>query len=134
VSADPSLPLQKAVNAKLVGAAAVTALVGDRIYDRVPAKPTFPFIHLGDDQIIGDDEWGENSDCYVNVHVYSRGVGKVEVKTIAAAVRAALDTRLIVSGFLCGEYQYEETKYITQADGLTEHAIIEFYYSLQEDA
>jgi hypothetical protein len=42
-----SLDLQKAVVARLKADAGVTALVGQRIYDRVPPDAVFPYVSLG---------------------------------------------------------------------------------------
>ena len=47
--ADPSLGIQGAFVAALKADPDVAAIVGDRVYDRVPGPdPTFPYVMLGD--------------------------------------------------------------------------------------
>ena len=49
---DASLVLQGAVVTLLKSTAAVAAIVGARVYDSVPESPTFPYITVGDDQVL----------------------------------------------------------------------------------
>lgn len=128
---DPSFAVQSAVFSTLTTDAGVVAQVGTRTYDRVPQNPTFPFIHIGDDQVIGDTYQGSaTSTVHVSVHVFSRWQGKKELKSVAAAVRTALEGYLPLTGFVTVTYEYKTTRYLTDPDGLTEHAVIEFMYDV----
>ena len=92
---DPSLPVQAAVYAALTGSAAMAAAFGGapRVFDRVPQDETgritaaFPYVAIGEDQVTSEaDACHDASSIFVTVHVWSREVGKVEAKTIMAAV------------------------------------------------
>ena len=125
----PALPLQKAVFDVLNN-----LVPGVKVYDAVPDNAPFPFIHIGDDHIIGDARFGDWFDCTVNVHVFVRDPnkpGKVRIKEINAAIYAALNVQLVVAGFECMTASpYVDTTFVTQPDK-TEHAILEFEYLLQ---
>ena len=131
---DPSLGLQKAIFAALSASAGVTAAgsppIGSRIYDKVPKDPVFPYLVIGDDQIIGDDDGcGENSEAFVRIHVWSRAVGFPEVKTIAGAVRAAIiAATFAIAGFEVVVVQFVQAQFIPDPDPLTRHAVVEFRF------
>lgn len=128
---DPALPLQKAVFDALAGAAGVKARCGDpaRVYDWPPMTPRFPYITIGEDQIIDDGTTcGEGFECFVTVHVWSREKGKPEAKAIGAAVRAALNVALPVAGFTVVEFEQRDARYLRDPDGVTEHGVLVFRY------
>jgi hypothetical protein len=137
---DPSLPVQAAVYAALTGSAALTAAFGDapRVYDRVPQDETgrvtaaFPYVAIGEDQVTSEaDACHDASSIFVTVHVWSRKVGKVEAKTIMAAVCEALDVKLAVAGFgVIGHEVETGPQHLTDADGLTSHSVVTFRYRL----
>jgi hypothetical protein len=111
--------------------AALTAanVASGRIYDRVPNDPTFPYITIGDEQVIDDgttcqDGW----EVYPDVHCWSRpsNGSKAEVKELAAAVVAAVTGISSVSGFSLVSITHETTRVFRDPDGLTEHAVCSF--------
>lgn len=132
--------LQERVFATLRTSAAVTAKVGPRIFDRVPDAPPpnapqqraiFPHIVIGEDELNDDsDGCGVAFEAIVTVHVFSRAVGKAEAKTIGAAVRAALDAQLEISGVACrdDDSHFRSARYFTEPDGLTTHGVLTFRY------
>ena len=130
--ADPALALQKAVRDALRNSAPLTALIGTRVYDRVPQGTAFPFVQIGEDFLLGDDTYGDFTEATVTVHVYSRAVGKVEAKTIAGVIRDVLAVQLRVAGFQTVEWRFLSTRSIPDRDGLTEHLVMEFEYYLGE--
>ena len=71
--------LQQAVFARLGAFAALTALVGARIYDHAPQDATFPYVVIGDDTTIPFDTHstvgGEHT---ITVHTWSRYRGRSE--------------------------------------------------------
>lgn len=122
---DPSsLELQKAIVARLKADAAVAALVGDRIYDRVPPAAEFPYVSLGPGQVV--PEYG---DCYEadevirQIDVWSRAVGSVEAQRIAGTIRAALnDAPLVLSGHRLLEIRVQASSNpLSDPDGATTH-------------
>lgn len=126
----PALHLQKAVRDALVN-----LLPGVKVYDAVPENAPMPFIHVGDDHILGDDQFGQWFDCTVNIHIFARdknSPGKVRLKQITDAVYAALNVQLAVAGFDCSTSRpFSDVTFITESDEVTEHAIMTFEYLLQ---
>lgn len=124
----PAHALQAGVVAALKAHAPLTALVGARIYDRIPAGPVFPYLTIGEDQILDDGTTCDEAwECFVTVHGWSRTVGKVELKLVMAAAMAALGT-VEASGFIVTERQPREVRYLRDPDGLTEHAVATYRY------
>lgn len=123
--------LQKAIYAALVAGPGVA---GGRIYDRVPEKPVFPYVTIGDDQVLDDGNTCEDGwEVASNVHVWSRPAegSKVEVKDLAAAIVPRLAvTTLDVSGFRLIAAQLETSRVFRDPDGITEHAVLTFRHVL----
>lgn len=131
---DPSLPLQAAIYAAL--RAALADEIG--VYDRVPldkagkVTAAFPYVHIGEDQIVSDkDQCLDPSTAYATVHVWSRAVGKVEAKTIMAAVCLALDVKLDVAGFgVIASRVDDGPRHLDGGDGLSSHSVATFRYRM----
>ncbi|RYF30393.1 MAG: DUF3168 domain-containing protein [Comamonadaceae bacterium] len=124
--ADPSLALQGAINTRL---RAEVSAVANRVFDRVSSGVVFPYIELGEFQTVDDGaQCHDGQEVYVILHVWSRAVGQVEVKTIAGAARGALHERDLDLGadwqFL--EIAHQDTRYLKDPDGLTSHAVLTF--------
>lgn len=124
----PDLEVRDAVVATLKAAPAVVALVGDRIFDRVPLNAEFPYLTIGPSWEIPDD-----ADCLEAVEIgfrisaWSRAVGAAEALAIANATRRALrdaDLELAVNALADFEYRRGDT--LRDPDGLTTQAILEF--------
>lgn len=130
---DPGLALQGALVTALKATGGVGT--GARVYDDVPASPTFPYVQIGDDQVLGDDvECAELSEVFTRIHVWSRAVGFVETKTIAGAVRARIRaTNFSLSGFTVKEVEFVQIQYLRDPDGQTRHAVIEIHFLIQHD-
>jgi len=127
--AEPSLEIQKWVYARLVAAAIPGVLA--KVYPRVPAGAALPYLEIGNDQIIGDDEAGNFFECHVEVSAFAATT--TEAKTIAGLVYAALNVAPTLTGFTCHEWHYTSTLYRSEIDGSDEfeQAIIEFEYHVQ---
>jgi hypothetical protein len=128
---DPSLELQVALLSILTGN--VGDAVGDKVYDEPPVNGVFPYVTLGDCQVLPD-----KADCiegvlaYPIVHVWSREPGFAEVKTITKAVLALLDDQdIAVPGFNVVVFEFESVHYLRDPDGLTRHAAIAFHSLIQ---
>lgn len=128
--ADRTPELQKAVVAALGANAGVAALVGDRIYDRVPQATLFPHISIGD--VIGADfgaQGLQGTDAIMRIDVWSRAIGKIEARRIMAAVVAALhqtDLTLDAGTFVLG--RWVGSRDMLDPDGQTTHGIVEFHF------
>lgn len=126
--ADPSLELQGAIVARLKSVGAVTALIGTRVYDKVPTAPNFPYITLGPDDLLSD-----NADCItgyeftVQIDAWSRASGFPEVKRIANEIRLALhDYDFTLASNALVNFEHDLTRYLDDPDGLTLHAALRF--------
>jgi hypothetical protein len=126
--------LQGALYDRLRATGGVTALVGTRIYDRVPPSPTFPYVSFGPSQAVSDD-----ADCItayevsVQIDVWSRTVGRVEASQIADAVRRAIlgaDMTLTTNALVMIEHR--DTRIFRDPDGQTNHAVLIFSASVEE--
>lgn len=137
---DPSLALQGAIVSALKNDATLSTLLAQRVYDAVPPVPTFPYISVGDGQVLGDDteDCGDGSEVHLQIDAWSRAVGYPEVKQIAAAIRSALKTTPItvptLSGFTVSVVEYVQTQFLRDPDGLTRHAAITFRYLIRHTA
>lgn len=134
---DPSLELQKALF-RALRATSLAGVVGDRVFDQVPSKPPaeFPYVTIGDDQVIGDDDDGcaEGSEIIARVHGWSRAVGYPQVKAIAGAIRAAvMGGTLTLPGFTIVVREFVQTQFLQDPDGLTRHSVTEFRFLIQHD-
>jgi|SRR5215211_6824780 len=124
---DATLPLQAAVVAALKANAAVAAIVGTRIYDNPAGDAAKPYISIGPSDLVPDDADGiEAAEITMQIDGWSDTPTSVQVKQVGAAIRAALhhaeltlpdDQRLV---FL----EADNTRYLTEPDGLTRHVAV----------
>ena len=129
--ADPALAIQ---GAHVSALQANPALCGGRVYDKPPANPTYPYIQVGDGDTVGDDnDCFDASEFNAQVHVWSQAAGLVEVKQIAADVRARLRTEFVIAGFVIVEARHVITRYLRDPDGISSHAVVEFRYLVDHD-
>lgn len=124
---DPSLALQGWVYDRLADGSPPIAA---QVYDNVPPEPVFPYITIGDSQVLGDDteDCGDGSEVFIRVHCWSRAVGYPEVKALAAAVRTALKVIPVLADFTVAVAEYLQTQFLRDPDGKTRHAVVEFRY------
>jgi hypothetical protein len=140
MNAEPLLPLQAALVAKLKGTPAIAALVGGRVFDRFPLKPDYPAIAVGTaDQSVAVEEaedCTEGSENFIQVQVFSRDEalpGMQTVKQIAGEIRFALrDWRPAVAGHRIDGTEYRTVDYFRD-DGLTSRAVMTFAVMSQAD-
>lgn len=126
MTGDPSLDLQKAINARL---RSQVPAVASRVYDEVPQGVTFPYIELGEFQTLDDGAQCHDAvEVFATLHAWSRSRGQVEAKTIAGAMRAALHEAELNLGadwqFL--EIAHQDTRCLKDPDGRTSHAVLTF--------
>jgi hypothetical protein len=119
-----SWALQQAVFAALSADTAVHALIADRLYDAVPRGAAFPYVVIGDAEETAAATEEEHT---LSLHIWSRGGGHREIKTIAAAVRTALETAaLAVAGHTLIDLRFSSADYARQSDGETTRAVLRF--------
>lgn len=141
---DPSADVQRAIFEALRGDAQLIAWFAasarekpaqaPRVFDRIPADPntgrwsvTFPFLHIGagDDQVIDDSVQCEDSaECFAPVHIWSRAVGSIEAKELAAHVVRILDAEIDIAGHRVVSHRISEARGVSSGDALTTHRVV----------
>lgn len=130
---DPDLELQGLIINTLKAAPGVAAIVGPRVYDRVPEDFAFPYVSYGPTDATSDD-----ADCitafsiYVQIDAWSREVGFPEVKRLGDAIRVALtDDGLALADNALVFLEHRQTRNFRDPDGLTNHAVLSFEASVE---
>ena len=124
---DASLPVQKAIRARLIADAAVNGLVAGRIYDGVPLNATKPYLSFGPFQVLPEDaDCSDGVSIFVTLDGWTAGPDSVVTKRLGAAVAASLawaemtldeGQRLVICSI-------EQLNYLREPDGLTGHAVV----------
>lgn len=125
----PELLLQAALVARLRADAAVSALVGARVYDDPPDGAPLPLIRIGNIDMAAD-----RIGCFVDaaftfsIECHSRSLaGRVEATRIAAAVRAAVDDApLVLPGYTLDWCDYLTQSVTRGPDGKSYIAVVAF--------
>lgn len=123
--------LQKAIYDALT--TADPSIAGGRIYDGVPENPTYPYITIGEEQVIDDGNSCDDAyEAYATVHVWDRPAArsKAAIKGVVAQVVSALASVSSVTDFVVVLATFESAQTRRDGDGLTEHSILTFRYLL----
>ena len=119
------LALQKALIAHLRGDAAVTALLGDRIWDAVPGAPAHPHLLIGRSQSRSVAADGGGIEHALTMTVVSRFRGTEEAKAVLATVRVALnDAELSADGVRTVSLRATFADVFPSADGARTFAVL----------
>ena len=123
----PSLELQGAIVTRLKAFAPLAAIVGARVYDRVPATTAFPYIQYAPDELNSDDaECITGFEAFITINVWSQAVGMPEVKRAAEEVRKALhEYDLPLTDNALVSLTHRQTAFRVD-DGLSTNARVEF--------
>ena len=133
---NPAGALQRALVARLRGAASLTAVVGNRIYDEPPGDAGFPFVRLGNmDVTPNKTDGGRDWDVGFSIEVHSKPntSGRVEATGIAAIVAVLLDERedeMPVEGFDLDWCQILTSYTARSSDGKSYLGIVAFEASV----
>lgn len=106
---------------------AITPVVPDaRVYDRVPLKEEFPYVTIGDEQVVDDGNTCDNGwEVFSDVHVWSRAnSGFQEAKLLLAAIVPAVVGIASIDGHDLISVEVENTRIFRDPDGLTSHGVI----------
>lgn len=125
---EATLPLQAAVIAALKAHAPLAAIVGTKVFDRVPAGTAAPYVCLSGWQEIEDGtDCMDASEVFFDVQCFSTAVGRPEAARIAAAVKGVLH-RLAptVTGWGNTEVIYRGIQYFVESDNTTTRAVLNF--------
>ena len=127
MSAD--LAFQKALRARLVATAAVTALVpAAAILDRNQRPAPSPSIVLGESQTVDEGNSIERvvTRIYHTVHIWKKEPSLEGVKAIAGAIRGTVHAGGIVidSGFHLADCFVSGERFMRDPDGETSHGVV----------
>lgn len=130
---DPSYELQDALHDALQNN--IGPEVGPRIYDNVPTNATFPYVTIGDGQVLPDKaSCIDGTEHFPQIDVWSRAVGYPEAKTIANNILAVLDDKPPpMDGYVAVIFELESIQYLRDPDGLTRHVAMTFHARIQAD-
>lgn len=121
--------LQRSIYAALTSA----NVAESRIYDQVPSSATFPYVTIGDSQVIDDsNSCGEAFEVFETIHVWSRPANdsKLELKALLPLVKSAILSISAVSGFTVQVLEFVSAQTNRDIDGETEHSVITFRFLL----
>jgi hypothetical protein len=123
-----SAVLQAKIFQLLTSNAPVSDLVGGRIYDNVPDSPTYPYIHIGEDDL---SDWGAHDvdgfECEITIHTWSQAKGKKESKTIQDRIYELLHNgNLGIQGQKTIVLRQSFQNTMLDPDGATYHGINRF--------
>lgn len=149
----PAEELQRAIYETLARNAALVALIPPpnaksppRIYDEVPANVQFPYVVIGDDQLVDDTASGASWEATSTIHIFTRPSdaaavrGKREAKKIASAIIDALGpATLRFDGFVHRtsdefETNFQSSRFFYEPDRLTVHGVLVFGFLIDQAA
>lgn len=125
---EPSLALQKAMRARLIGTPAVTALVpAANVLDRnaVPLN-VFPSIIIGEGQTVPGEGLARNRHTVIaDLHIWQTEPGLAQAKAIAGAIRQAFDAPFYtIDGHHVADLHIISARFLRDPDGLHSHGVI----------
>lgn len=125
---DPALDTLAAFVAALKAEPSVAAIVGDRVYDRVPQRVQYPCLQVRDIQVMADDaECVDGFEIFADVHIWSRAYGTPEARRLCSAVHTALhNATLTLATYSVVEIRHQSTRVLDDPDGETSHGIVTF--------
>jgi hypothetical protein len=130
---DPRYDLIFAALARLRTAPAVVALIGDKLFDRVPEPdPEMPYVTLGPSTVLPADADGiPGVEVSFQLDIWSEGAGEafssVECGKIADAIRRALhQAELELGGNALVTLEHRLTQLLRDPDGITQHGVVQF--------
>ena len=128
---DPTLAVQKALRARFIATAAVTALVpAASILDRNQRPAPDPSIILGEDQVVDDGVtiMRDYVRVYSTIHIWKKENSLVGVKAISGAIRRAIGRVRMLDladpDFTCTDCRLDGARFMRDPDGVTSHGVI----------
>ncbi len=142
---DAAQAVTDSIVATLKATAAVTAIVGQRVYsERAPQNAVFPYITLGDPQTLSfsnKDDGGTST--FIDVHGWVRSGDRHPFSgvqfmrnglALRAAIVAALDqTRPTITDYFVQQIWVTDLRMLRDPDGETAHCIVTVQADLTPD-
>lgn len=137
-SPDSSNVLLAAVRTKLLGTAEIAAIVGDRIFDRPAQSVDFPYIQLGETQVLPFEAICVTGvQVYFTVDVWVRdGWAGDTCRDLCSLIFAALHVQPLDLGVdhRLQTIEHQNTLVLRDPDGSTRHGVIQFRADTTIDA
>ncbi|MBS9478830.1 DUF3168 domain-containing protein [Ancylobacter radicis] len=136
MSVSPANALRAALHATLVADAALTAaLGGPRIHDVPPASPEFPYVTLGEAQLIDASTATETGHEHrLTLNVWSRQGGHGQAHHLAHLVQAVLhDAPLALDGHRLVNLRATSAEIRREGGGRTYRALLRFRAMTETD-
>ena len=124
----PTYELQGQIVTLLKASSDLSAIIGGRVYDRVPENPTFPYVSFGSSDEVSDDaECIDGFTVTMQIDVWSRAVGFPECRRIVDAVRKALpEDGITLADNALVTFTHRISRVFRDNDGLTSHGAMTF--------
>ena len=132
----PANEIQALIVATLTADAGVAALVGGRVFDKVPkGRDRLPFITFGpSDEVIDDEGCVTLSDHSLQIDIWSKYQGGYqESKAIAYAVRQALPDDLELTEHALIDLRIVAVRHLRDDDELKAHGVITIEVDIEEN-
>lgn len=135
---DPTLAVQKAIRARLMADAGVTALVpATSILDTNQRPAPSPSVMLGEDQMVDPNLLISRTAVRVisTLHVWKKEASLAGVKAIAGAIRDAINKADLATdaGFRVSDCLVSGMRFLRDPDGETSHGVVTIDTLLREE-
>lgn len=135
MSESSSWELQVAVRQRLIAHTPLVALIGERVYDNVPAKPQFPYVSFGASDIIpADSHLIPARDESLQIDIWSRLSGqRHEAKKITDMVLSLLrDWTADIGENALVSTMVTLARVVRELDGITAHGLVQITARIEE--
>ena len=130
-SPDGSNELLAAMRQKLLTVVDLATIVDGRIFDRPSQEVEFPYVQLGETQVLPLRALCVNgTTIYVTLHTWARdGWAGDTVRQMSSLIVPALDGAKDLDlgpDYVCQLIEHQDTRVLRDPDGSTRHGVIEF--------
>lgn len=125
---DPVADLRLAIEVKLKADETLKALIGDRVFDRIPSPATYPLLTIGNMQLLPESADGvDAAETVVTIHVWDQFKQADKSRKVGGAVVSALhEEELRTKNSGTQSVLLESANYLRDPDGVTNHAVLTF--------
>lgn len=108
-------------------------IAGGRVYDIVPDEAEFPYVMIGQDQVVNDgNSCGDGWEVFSDIHIWSRELGFLEAKRIAAEIVSRVRAIVQIPNFVLISVDFRDLRPLRDPDGLTSHIVCSFLFTIDQ--
>ena len=130
MSGDSTAELLTAIRTRLLADAALSAIVGIRVFDMPPQTIVYPYVQMGDVQsnVFEDGACIDGSELFLDFHTWARGQQPAtQMHGMNKAIRDSLHgQRFTVAGHTLQAIEHQTTRTLRDPDGITRHGVVTF--------